>query len=97
MIGDPKFHSHQGIDASAAHRWRVAGNGKGLGEITWDLAQALGYQRNGIVADPSKTQSNHVPDCITSLEASALLSRIHELREDQVDGLLDSLWKSQEQ
>ncbi|HEV2852358.1 MAG TPA: non-ribosomal peptide synthase/polyketide synthase [Thermoanaerobaculia bacterium] len=41
MMGDPKFHQHQGIDASVADRWRSAGGV--LRRETRELAAALGY------------------------------------------------------
>jgi amino acid adenylation domain-containing protein len=53
MMGDPKFHQHQGIDAGAADRWKgePAGDpGAGLGEATWALAARLGYERPGAAA-----------------------------------------------
>lgn len=45
MAGDPKFHSHHGISASAADRWRQAPPAGPLCETTWQMAESLGYQR----------------------------------------------------
>ncbi|HVG11019.1 MAG TPA: amino acid adenylation domain-containing protein [Thermoanaerobaculia bacterium] len=41
MMGDPKFHEHQGIDASVADRWQTAGGS--LAPESWQLAAELGY------------------------------------------------------
>jgi amino acid adenylation domain-containing protein len=45
MLGDVKFHQHSRIDAAVAERWRGQTEGDPLGEMTWDAAEALGYQR----------------------------------------------------
>jgi len=48
MHGDMKFHEHQGIDASTAERWKRSGLIGELGEITWQLAERLGYERTAL-------------------------------------------------
>ncbi len=45
MLGDVKFHRHQRIDPGAADRWQQYSVANSLGDVTWDLAHALGYQR----------------------------------------------------
>ncbi|HEX3130209.1 MAG TPA: amino acid adenylation domain-containing protein, partial [Thermoanaerobaculia bacterium] len=45
MLGDVKFHQHRGVDAEAATRWRELAAEHSLGEITWQAAEALGYER----------------------------------------------------
>jgi acyl carrier protein len=45
--GDLKFHLHGRIQAEAAWRWQRFDNGRGLSEMTWRLAERLGYQRGG--------------------------------------------------
>ena len=49
MLGDVKFHEHQGIEVEAAERWRskseTNGDGRRLTEMTWRLAERLGYHR----------------------------------------------------
>ena len=47
MLGDPKFHQNQGIDAKAADRWRADSTEDFLGDVTWKLAESLGYERPG--------------------------------------------------
>ena len=46
MIGDPKFHRHRDIDPTAAHRWKDQGREYHLAEITWAVAEIVGYQRS---------------------------------------------------
>ncbi len=48
MLGDVKFHQHQRIDASVADRWKQAEPARVLGEMTWALAQTLGYPRRPV-------------------------------------------------
>jgi amino acid adenylation domain-containing protein len=47
MLGDVKFHQHKWIKEEVAERWRgqVRESGDELGEVTWELAEALGYER----------------------------------------------------
>jgi thioesterase domain-containing protein len=45
MHGDMKFHEHKGIDPKTAERWREGAERLELGEITWQLAERLGYER----------------------------------------------------
>ncbi|HSF39112.1 MAG TPA: non-ribosomal peptide synthase/polyketide synthase [Thermoanaerobaculia bacterium] len=44
MLGDVKFHEHQGVDADAADRWKQEYTEDFLGDVTWDLAGLLGYE-----------------------------------------------------
>jgi amino acid adenylation domain-containing protein len=44
MLGDVKFHQHQGIDAQVAERWREAYPEDFLGDVTWAMAERLGYE-----------------------------------------------------
>ncbi|WP_193197381.1 non-ribosomal peptide synthetase [Nostoc sp. MG11] len=46
MVGDVKFHEHQGINASTADSWKQYYSSDFLGDVTWLLAESLGYQRN---------------------------------------------------
>ncbi len=46
MVGDVKFHEHQGINASTADSWKQYYTSDFLGDVTWHLAESLGYQRN---------------------------------------------------
>ncbi len=46
MIGDVKFHEHQGINANTADSWRQDYTVDFLGDVTWQVAASLGYDRN---------------------------------------------------
>ena len=46
MVGDVKFHEHQGINPSTADSWKQYYTSDFLGDVTWQLAESLGYQRN---------------------------------------------------
>ncbi|HET9226022.1 MAG TPA: amino acid adenylation domain-containing protein, partial [Thermoanaerobaculia bacterium] len=43
MLGDVKFHTHSGIDANTAERWRETYQEDFLGSPTVRMAEALGY------------------------------------------------------
>lgn len=45
MLGDVKFHSHKTIDAAVADRWQATAAETPLGDVTWDVAEALGYPK----------------------------------------------------
>src|SRR6185369_15053912 len=45
MLGDVKFLSYQGIDSSVGTKWQEQRDITPLGDITWDVAETLGYQR----------------------------------------------------
>jgi acyl-CoA synthetase (AMP-forming)/AMP-acid ligase II len=47
MVGDPKFHRHETIDAAAADRWRKCHAPDILSPRTWEMAEALGYVPEG--------------------------------------------------
>jgi amino acid adenylation domain-containing protein len=43
MMGDATFHEHSAIDPRVADRWQTHYTRDFLGEITWQLAERLGY------------------------------------------------------
>ncbi|HMF57778.1 MAG TPA: amino acid adenylation domain-containing protein [Pyrinomonadaceae bacterium] len=45
MLGDVKFHQHSRVDAGVAGRWKEQAANDPLGEVTWEVAEALGYER----------------------------------------------------
>ena len=45
MLGDAKFHTHKNIDPSIADVWKHADRPVAVSEITWQLAEDLGYDR----------------------------------------------------
>ncbi len=45
MLGDVKFHQHAGIDPAVGERWRELAAEDFLGDVTWEMAERLGYLR----------------------------------------------------
>ena len=45
MVGDVRFFEHKGIDGRNAYRWLEKLEVDYLSDMTWDMAQELGYQR----------------------------------------------------
>jgi hypothetical protein len=51
MQGDVKFHNHRSIDPAVASKWRVDEDAEAqLGEVTWRIAESLGYERPAALA-----------------------------------------------
>lgn len=48
MLGDIRFHDHQGIDPQIADAWKVDADSTSLSTRTWSIARALGYDREGL-------------------------------------------------
>lgn len=46
MVGDVKFHQHQGINPSTADSWQDYYQTDFLGKLTWQVAESLGYFRD---------------------------------------------------
>jgi len=44
-MGDRKFLEHKRIDPKIADRWRAVADDNFLGDVTWEVAEALGYER----------------------------------------------------
>jgi amino acid adenylation domain-containing protein len=44
MLGDAKFHEHQNIDSGVADRWEKHYTEDFLGDVTWQVAESLGYE-----------------------------------------------------
>ncbi|HKV11775.1 MAG TPA: amino acid adenylation domain-containing protein, partial [Thermoanaerobaculia bacterium] len=44
MLGDVKFHQHEGVDASVAERWREEYGEESLSDLARGLAARLGYE-----------------------------------------------------
>jgi amino acid adenylation domain-containing protein len=61
MLGDMKFHEHQGVDAGTAERWRQDYAEDFLGEPAWTTAVALGYPRQAPDAIVPAPRSRPLP------------------------------------
>ena len=69
MIGDTRFHEHDGIEADVAERWRQNYREADLGEPTQALAKQLGYH---IVTATSITRQKHDGVVLPSLAQQRL-------------------------
>jgi hypothetical protein len=87
---DVKFHKHKQIDAEAADAWKTDYKEDFLSEMTWEVAEALGYQR---VERTGKEMAwtRSAPETIRPLtrrdESKELPNRLYELLEAEVDSL----------
>jgi len=69
MIGDVKFHDHQDVNPEIAGRWKQFFTEDFLGEITWDVATSLGYERDGSSAKTAfPTEGAHLNRILGELE-----------------------------
>jgi len=81
MAGDPKFHSHQGISAKAADRWKQVYAKDFLSEATWQIARDYGYRFDDHVSfgdfqikpDPA---NRHQPFPLTDIQQAYWAGRI---------------------
>ncbi|MEN8218891.1 MAG: amino acid adenylation domain-containing protein, partial [Pseudomonadota bacterium] len=60
MVGDPKFHTHKQIEPQTADRWKNTYTTDFLGEVTWEMAESLGYQKMSLA------ESHQAPSILTS-------------------------------
>ena len=56
MLGDIKFHEHKEINANVAERWKESYSAEELGDLTWELAERLGYESQ------KKSEAEYAPD-----------------------------------
>ncbi|HYP26768.1 MAG TPA: amino acid adenylation domain-containing protein [Blastocatellia bacterium] len=94
MLGDIKFHQHSGIDPAAAESWRKYYPDDFLGDVTLELAESLGYEREGDESRPAGPS----PKAITPIrpvagdsDAERILANLDRLSNEQVDALLDDM------
>jgi acyl-CoA synthetase (AMP-forming)/AMP-acid ligase II len=88
MIGDPKFHAHQAIDATVADRWRGYDVDDPLGSTTWEMAERLGYPRR----EPPLARSSSDHDQLVSVSSAGsepvLLARLDRIPNQEAGSLL---------
>lgn len=75
MLGDPKFHTYQRIEAHVADAWKEAYREDMLGDATRAVAKTLGYLQ----------EKNNVKD------AQQLLGQLDQLSDEEVSILLEDL------
>jgi hypothetical protein len=97
MIGDAKFHTHQGINASTADKWAKVFTEDFLGDVTWEVAQALGYEMrpfskgNAVEPPPAPVALSPIPHDLSHDEAQELLDKVHQMSDQDVEALLQNL------
>jgi natural product biosynthesis luciferase-like monooxygenase protein len=87
MFGDVKFHKHQDIDPAMADRWAERYTEDFLGNMTWDLAEAVGYPR-GLGAGRKEPAG---PAIARRPRAGQLQGQLGKASDAEVDNLLQSL------
>ncbi|MFN0055393.1 MAG: amino acid adenylation domain-containing protein [Planctomycetales bacterium] len=55
MLGDPSFRRHAQVDRQVARGWRGVIAEHSLGDVTWDLARRLGYERSDNSSSASRS------------------------------------------
>ncbi|MGB7923854.1 MAG: amino acid adenylation domain-containing protein, partial [Pyrinomonadaceae bacterium] len=95
MLGDVKYHSHDRVDEGAAERWREqAGGARRMGDVTWRVAQALGYPRddeeNGVKTAAGRQNLTTIEPISSVAGAERILANIDHLSDDEVNSLLSN-------
>jgi hypothetical protein len=89
MIGDPKFHTHRGIDPSVADNWARDYTEDFLGEPTRELARSLGY--HDLTPPLAEAPARALPP-IERLsredDPDRLLADLDQMSDEDVDSLL---------
>jgi amino acid adenylation domain-containing protein len=70
MMGDAKFHEHSSIDPRVADRWQEQGGQDFLGELSWQMAAALGYTRQPVAEERGEQEQTARP-AITAIRPVA--------------------------
>jgi amino acid adenylation domain-containing protein len=88
MLGDVKFHGHKDIDAGVADRWRKYYTKAFLGDITWEVAELLGYEN---LASSGATKPLHSMPQVGDDELARMLDEVEGLSEDEARSHLSDL------
>jgi hypothetical protein len=84
MIGDVKFHGYSEIEAKAADRWKGQIETDFLSDITWELAEKVGYERLA----GERNGRNGYSTKLAGADAAELLSQLDKLSDEEVQELL---------
>jgi hypothetical protein len=108
MLGDVKFHEHADIDPKVAERWKDHYDSDFLGDITWRVAESLGYERSLYSVqdslDDDRPPIRKSPEPVQPIPARARLHQEHsvklqaqldELSDEQVDALLGDIFRQE--
>jgi hypothetical protein len=96
MIGDPKFHKHQGIDASVADNWARDYTEDFLGELSREMARKLGYDNLTLplAKEPSRVAASArpaltpIPRLSREDNGEKILANLDQMSDQDVDSLL---------
>jgi acyl transferase domain-containing protein len=96
MIGDPKFHTHQGIDPSVADNWTRDYTEDFLGDLTREMARHLGYENLTPplakapvrAAPPVRPAMTPIPRLSREDNGEQILANLDQMSDQDVDSLL---------
>jgi hypothetical protein len=91
MLGDIKFHQHSRIEPRVAESWRDYFKSDFLGEVTWTLAESLGYVREKAGRAAAKELFAPIRQAATEPGVEQALAQLDSLSEEQVDSLLSQM------
>jgi hypothetical protein len=88
MLGDVKFHRHKRIDPAVADKWREHYEADFLGDDTWSVAEALGYDASDRIGEARRPG---VVERLRAGKSDELLAEIDQLSDAEVDSLLSEM------
>lgn len=87
MLGDIKFHQHSAIDASVAESWRKYYAEDFLGDRTWQVAESLGYFREGFAP---------ISQAAGDAETEQTIAQLDQMSDEELDTLLGTMLEENE-
>lgn len=85
MLGDLKFNQHKQVNPNTAYRWQENLQEDFLGDITWEMAQKFGYDRQVVSQILSSNQEKLSIQTLLAQsdaeELTAMINMINELEE----------------
>jgi amino acid adenylation domain-containing protein/FkbM family methyltransferase len=91
MLGDIKFHDHNGIEADVANRWKSYYRNSFLGEDSLELVSRLGYERSEFedTFPPPDTQAlTRIEPVSFDSESDQISLSLDQLTEEELDALI---------
>jgi len=85
MVGDFKFHHHNRIDPNVATQWKKEYTTDFLSDMTWEIAEHLGYQRSDLPAS-MRTQTAKVAQRVIDMEH--IINQLDALSEAEAQQLV---------
>jgi hypothetical protein len=108
MLGDVKFHEHTDIAPEVADRWKDHFDGDFLGDITWQVAGSMGYEKP-VQSRPESPGDGRPPirerlkpvQPIPRVRAhrehsKQLQTQLDQLSDEEVDALLGDILRNKE-